>query len=234
MNKSVVYSLVNLLNLWLFGITISEHSLFIFAFRLKSAPNFYVSQCNWSPHVNTSRDLSLQHGPTVQTLQGTSPCNKSLRPVPSCAPTFREVAQVIGLIVSSFPGVQFGELHYRHLERNKILALQANKGDYDATMSLSKEARSELYWWVTHVTMAFKNIVQTNPDLTLTTDASNTGWRAVCEGQQTGGLWSVEEQRSHINYLEMKAVLFGLQSLCSNVTYKHIRIQSDNTTSVLH
>ena len=128
--------------------------------------------------------------------------------------------------------MQFGELHYRHLERNKILALQANKGDYDATMSLSKEARSELYWWVTNVTMAFKNIVQTNPDLTLTTDASNTGWRAVCEGQQTGGLWSVEEQRSHINYLEMKAVLFGLQSLCSNVTYKHTRIQSDNTTTV--
>ena len=99
-------------------------------------------------------------------------------------------------------------------------------------MSLSKEARSELYWWVTNVTMAFKNIVQTNPDLILTTDASNTGWGAVCEGQQTGGLWSVEEQRSHINYLEMKAVLFGLQSLCSNVTDKHIRIQSDNTTTV--
>ena len=46
-------------------------------------------------------------------------------------PTIREVAQVIGLIVTSLPGVQLGELHYRNLEKNKIVALQTNKGNYD-------------------------------------------------------------------------------------------------------
>ena len=40
------------------------------------------------------------------------------------------------LLVSSFPDVQFGELHNRHLEWNKPLALQANKGDYDETEEL--------------------------------------------------------------------------------------------------
>ena len=50
-------------------------------------------------------------------------------------PTIREVARVIGLIAFSFPGVQFGEWHYRYLEHNKIEALQANKGDYDAFMT---------------------------------------------------------------------------------------------------
>ena len=122
----------------------------------------------------------------------------------------------MGLLVSSLPGVQFGELHYRHLEQNKILALQINKGNYDALTSLNTKARLELHWWVTNVNTAFKNIMQTNPDLTLTTDASNTGWGPVREGQQTGGLWSVKEHCSHISYLEMKAVLFGLQSLCGN------------------
>ena len=48
----------------------------------------------------------------------------------------REVARVIGLIVSNFPEVQIGELHYRYLEHNKIEALQANKGTYDAFMTL--------------------------------------------------------------------------------------------------
>ena len=147
-------------------------------------------------------------------------------------PTIREVAQVIGLLVSSLPGVQFGELHYRHLERNRILALKANKGDYDAPMNLRTKARSELHWWVTNLNTAFKNIMHTNPDLTLTTDASNTRWGAVCEGQQTGGLWSAKEHCFHINYLEMKAVLFGLKSLCSDLTDKHMRIQADNTTTV--
>ena len=30
--------------------------------------------------------------------------------------TIRSVAQVIGFLVSSFPAVEFAELHYRHLE----------------------------------------------------------------------------------------------------------------------
>jgi ribonuclease HI len=65
--------------------------------------------------------------------------------------------------------------------------------------------------------------MQGNPGLTLTTDASTRGWGAVCGGRKTGGLWSLEEQTFHINYLEMKAVLLGLKSLCNKVTGKHVR-----------
>ena len=80
------------------------------------------------------------------------------------------------LIVSSFPGVQYGELYYRYLEQDKSQALQANRGDYHSPMNLLQEARSDLHWWVNNVTFAFRNITQTNPDLTLTTDASTIGW----------------------------------------------------------
>ena len=45
-------------------------------------------------------------------------------------PTIRQVAEVIGILVSNFPGAQYGPLHHRHLERDKYLALVANKGDY--------------------------------------------------------------------------------------------------------
>lgn len=38
--------------------------------------------------------------------------------------TIRELAHVIGLLVSSLPGVQFGRLHYRQLEKDKSRALQ--------------------------------------------------------------------------------------------------------------
>ena len=76
-------------------------------------------------------------------------------------PTIREVAHVIGLIVSSFPGVQYGELYYRYLEQDKIQALQDNRGDYDGPTSLSQEARCDLHWWVNNVTLAFRNITPT-------------------------------------------------------------------------
>ena len=38
--------------------------------------------------------------------------------------TIRELAHVIGLLVSSLPGLQFGRLHYRQLEKDKSRALQ--------------------------------------------------------------------------------------------------------------
>ena len=39
-------------------------------------------------------------------------------------PSIRDLAHVIGLIVSSLPGVQFGDLHYRQLEEDKTTALR--------------------------------------------------------------------------------------------------------------
>ena len=148
--------------------------------------------------------------------------------------TIRNVAQVIGFLVSSFPAVEFAEMHYRHLERDKICALRANKGNFDSIMTLSAQSKTELTWWIDNVLTASKPISHGNPDLTLTTDASNLGWGAVCGGTSTGGFWSLEEQGNHINFLELKAVLLGLKSLCSAFSGKHILVQSDNTTAVAY
>ena len=74
----------------------------------------------------------------------------------------------------------------------------------------------------------------TYPDLILTTEASDAGWGAVQGTQKTGGLSELEEEAFHINYLELKAVLLGLKSLCATIYNKHIRIQSDNTTTVAY
>ena len=52
-------------------------------------------------------------------------------------PTIKQVAEVIGILLSNFPGAQYGPLHYCHLERDKYLALLTNKGDYGGKMQLS-------------------------------------------------------------------------------------------------
>ena len=39
----------------------------------------------------------------------------------------REVARVIGKIVANFPGVMYGPLYYRYLERDKSRALKYEK-----------------------------------------------------------------------------------------------------------
>ena len=66
------------------------------------------------------------------------------------------------------------------------------------------------------------------------TDSSLTGWGALIVGteKQTKGLWTEEEKRYHINYLELLAVFLGLKALLNQVTDSHIRIMTDNTTTV--
>ena len=63
--------------------------------------------------------------------------------------TIREVSRALGYMVSSFPGVMYGPLYIRQLEREKTLAFRYSKGDYDAFMVVSDKACNELMWWNT-------------------------------------------------------------------------------------
>ena len=57
------------------------------------------------------------------------------------------------------------------------------------------------------------------------------GWGASCDLGQTGGHRLVTETGMSINALELKAGLFGLQSLLPR-TCRHVRMMMDNTTAV--
>ncbi|GFO20711.1 hypothetical protein PoB_004721600 [Plakobranchus ocellatus] len=75
-------------------------------------------------------------------------------------------------------------------------------------------------------------LVRERPIVTVKTDASGSAWGAVLNGVTTHGMWSDEERKEHINVLELKAALFGTQSLRREFLNCHIRIELDNTTAV--
>ena len=102
-------------------------------------------------------------------------------------PTIRQVAEVIGILVSNFPGAQYGPLHYRHLERDKYLALIANKGDFAGKMQISPPALTEIQWWHNNADTLKRDIHQDHPSVTIQSDASTLGWGAVYGTQKTGG-----------------------------------------------
>ena len=147
-------------------------------------------------------------------------------------PTIRQVAQLIGTFTSCFPAVKYGPLHYRDLELGKISALKSNNRNFDKPMTLTHQALENIKWWRTHVNTAFKEISLSNPSITICTDASKLGWGATVGHNATSGLWSSTEATEHINVLELKAVLFGIVSLLSHSKECHIKILSDNTTTV--
>ena len=150
----------------------------------------------------------------------------------TASPTIREVARVLGKIVSSFPGVMYGPLYYRHIEYDKTCALRNHRWNFDRRMSLSANAKTELEWWTANVMTAENVMTRGQPSCELMTDASNEGWGAVCGPQSTGGLWTSDEKRHHINYLELLAVFLGLKALCTSHRDRHISLKIDNTTAV--
>ncbi len=66
----------------------------------------------------------------------------------------------------------------------------------------------------------------------VTTDASNTGWGALCEGKPTFGHWSKTESGFHINCLEMLAVCRAWQFFLPDLIGRHVLIRSDNMSVV--
>ncbi len=142
------------------------------------------------------------------------------------------VARILGLMVSSFPGVQYGPLHYRDLEMDKTEALRLNKGDYKSIMGISQKGKENLLWWLNNIENSFCNICQPPVDIVLYSDASLTGWGAALNNTSTGGQWSQLESLNHINFLELNAAYFALKSFSVELSNKHVKIMIDNTAAV--
>ena len=148
--------------------------------------------------------------------------------------SIREIATVIGKIVSSFPGSLYGPLYYRTLELDKNEALKRNRGNYEASMIISEASKLELLWWKNNLP-DMKAPIQWPPiSMEMSTDASGKiGWGASIQGiLPIGGAWTEEELGLHINVQEMIAILYGLRSFIDTLRGHHIRVLCDNTTAV--
>ncbi|KAI8435386.1 hypothetical protein MSG28_003704 [Choristoneura fumiferana] len=145
----------------------------------------------------------------------------------------RDFAQILGLLNSLCPAIPYGWLYTKILEREKYLALLNSDGNYDNKMSLSTMIFQELDWWLENINK--HNLTKTfNFKIEIHTDASNSGWGAVCGTETASGSWSATEKNYHINYLELKAALLGLQCFTSNIHDCEVLLRVDNTTAVAY
>jgi len=158
---------------------------------------------------------------------------KNLRSMSS--PTIREVARVLGKLMATVQGVKFARLYTRYIEIDKNYALTDNAHDYEAHMTLSRESIEELGWWINNSRYEYRPITETSPDYTIFTDASKLGWG--CFDPQTGisqgGQWTDTEKIAHINELELMAAWYGLKCLCLTLSDCHVKLMTDNTTTMV-
>ena len=121
------------------------------------------------------------------------------------------------------------------MERVKIKQLARHKGDFDQIIELSQADKRDLPWWMANTASLNKNIVISDPDIIIYTDASREGWgcHVPKTDQYASGRWSLEEQGLHINALELLAVYLSLQAIFSNESAKHIKVMTYNTVTML-
>ncbi|XP_030750160.1 uncharacterized protein LOC115877950 [Sitophilus oryzae] len=141
-------------------------------------------------------------------------------------------AQLLGLLNAACPGIKYGRLYTKTLERAKYLALRANYGNYKSKMKLSMEVKHDLRWWLEKLPREMNVLRKENFLIEICTDASLSGWGAYCQGKSACGWWSLTESEDHINLLELRAIFLGLKCFAGNLKDCNILIRTDNTTAL--
>lgn len=107
--------------------------------------------------------------------------------------------------------------------------------DYDKLLSLSPQARLDLHWVVENICKFIGNFFkEPKVDIYIESDASLTGWGALCDNQSASGTWSPGELQYHINHLELLAAFHALQCFVSNLKSIRARLALDNSTAVAY
>ena len=144
-------------------------------------------------------------------------------------PTAREVSCLLGKMNSVAQALPPRPLYCRILQRDLARALERGEQSYETPCPLSDLAKEELSWWAEHMQeWNGKSLIRREPDISIESDASQTGWGASCLGTRTGGPWSRKEKESHINCLELLAAF--LKSRRS----VHACLWMDNQTAVAY
>ena len=101
-------------------------------------------------------------------------------------------------------------------------------------MVISETSKCEIKWWLENIEINNGKLIRQNAiDIQLQTDVSLKGRGAECN-LSIGGRRTVEESKNHINYLELLDIFLGLKAFFKRDEDKHIRIKSDNSTTVAY
>ena len=69
-------------------------------------------------------------------------------------------------------------------------------------------------------------------NLIIASDACLLGWGTTCDGQPAQGQWSTLKVSHHINYLELLAAFYALQTFAANAQNLHVQLKLDNSTAI--
>jgi hypothetical protein len=150
--------------------------------------------------------------------------------------TVRELSRLTGLLDATASVVPFGQWRVRPLHWFRALHWDQSSGNYDIRLQFDRSFPvQDLLWWNKPKNLlAGVPLHVPPPDVTMFSDASMEGWGAHAMNLTASGLWPRRFRRLHINELELRAVLRGLQSFLPCLEGKTVLVQPDNTTALAY
>ena len=144
----------------------------------------------------------------------------------------REFHRLLGLMESVSTLLPLARVYKRPLQR-ELAARFPPQPDWECKIPTGPWLRVALNQWLDddwlHSSVPIRPV---NPRVYLHSDASNMGWGAHFSGGEVSGTWTPQDQRQHINWLELKAIYLALQHFSSDLKDKSVIVCSDNTTAL--
>lgn len=149
--------------------------------------------------------------------------------------SLRSIASILGNFTWAIPTIPYAQSHYRSMQRFYLNESRRASGNLNTKRTLSPEAEADLRWWLSNLEVANgKVFFPESPDIEICSDASFSGWGAVCNGVATRGPWTDEQLGLHINCLELLGALFALKSFVGASHRLSVKMYLDNSTAVCH
>lgn len=136
-------------------------------------------------------------------------------------------------MLSCFAIIPWAQLHSRAFQWFLLPHQKAGNGSSLIMVQVPPEVTRSLEWWLSPAIS--KGSLFREPDrITLTTDASLSGWGAHLQSGMAQGQCFQSDLQHNINWLELQAVWLALIQFQQVVTDKYILVLTDNMTAKAH
>ena len=153
---------------------------------------------------------------------------------PSTVMSARKVSSIISRLSHFAPFITNGRLHLRFLQLWFKEQWTQHRQSWDTPIKLDSDFLSYLHWFLHPSVMTGVPLRLPDPSLFFFTDASLKGWGASWQTQQISGVWSQQESRRHINWLELEAIRLALLHWGLQWNHQTVRVYCDNSTAVAY
>ncbi len=147
----------------------------------------------------------------------------------------RDISKILGNFAWAIHSIPFAQMHYRQIQDFHIKQLHKWDRDLSKRIILPAEARSNLDWWINNLQIVNgKPFFPRSPHLEIYSDASLSGWGAICDDVRTRGPWTAADRNRHINELEILGSFHAVKSFTGSSSKIAIKLYLDNSTAVCY